>query len=224
MTTSTETMTYDRAHELFTVWIEENNYIDHISGDSAYAADDHPLDYQTGEFGRTSYHLQHPTDTPMMYAPNGNGSICHDPNGDPLGVYAILEITERYVPCPDDDRCGDDGECESHCIQEPMYWDWELHALEEPADVILYYASNGCLPDSGPQYLELEEAREIVAQEWQDIAQYCPEWTVDSLGDLTEAALEAVDAIERLSVGAYVSDPRPGSLYGWTLSPAPKNQ
>lgn len=121
---------YKIALAIFSEQVQTMDCIDSISGNSAYGSDSHVKSYATGEEYRTSFHLQVPTDTPMEYAYNGNGSICHDPIGEPIGKYCILEIREYRTPCPDDDRCGEDGECESYCIQEPTSWHWEYHELD----------------------------------------------------------------------------------------------
>lgn len=115
--------------DLFADRVQEMDCIDSCNGDTAYVSGDTVVDYRTGEFYRASLHLQRPADTPMTYAYNGNGSICHDEHGEPLGRYCILEIREHYTPCSDDDKCDGDTCEESACLQEPSSWEWEYHDL-----------------------------------------------------------------------------------------------
>lgn len=97
--------------------------------------------------------------------------------------------------------------------------------LTAGVDAYLYpwqvsYHSAGCLPDSEPaRFATLEDAREHVRDEWENLASDCEEW-LDIDGTFTDAAIEAIEAIESADGEFVVDDPRPGSPYRWEVCEA----
>lgn len=89
---------------------------------------------------------------------------------------------------------------------------------------IVTYASAGCLPDNEPREFEsLEDAREYIINQWSESAEDANEYA-HSVGREVPCTFGAVawalNAIRKMQPGSHADDPRPGSLYRWTLEEA----
>lgn len=80
------------------------------------------------------------------------------------------------------------------------------------------YASAGCLPDESMVFESLEDAVEHVLESWLDVADSCDEWK-DEQGHQSPATIDAIQAIRNIDGACGVDDPRPGSLYRWSIEP-----
>lgn len=90
-----------------------------------------------------------------------------------------------------------------------------MTALTEPTLYRVTYASAGCLPDgdSVNYYDSLEDAADAVADERAGIC-----W-IDADGYREDHSLSSGDVAAMFARFGMVGDPRPDSLYSWTLEP-----